>query len=223
MSLFVKIERFASRPRLLNLRGLQATIGEDDRGCIDTTRLKVPFFSIVSCNQIWWLITQNSSTVFNRVRLELGTTLKIRPDTAVECEDTRFTFFPTDPVSEVLAYSDLSLTELIEKKPIFERIPSLRLNLAGASRSFPLIPGIKLLVGSAPDCALFIESPSIASHHCTFINCGTQILVQALEGQFSLESDQSPERAVLDPPSRIILQPLGLPLEVIPWDDDKNL
>ena len=51
MSTYLRVERFGSEPRILNLRGIYGTLGEDRLGVLSSQAPIRPFFSIGAVDQ----------------------------------------------------------------------------------------------------------------------------------------------------------------------------
>lgn len=220
MSIFVKIERFGSRPRLIHLTGLESLLGEDEEGLISNSRVIKPCVSILSRGGKYWLVPTRPGVALTGKPMPPGARLELEPLTELSFLDFKFTFFPITGQSEVLAKSDQTFNILLDQAPALTGTPALSISLLSASREWPLIQGISLTVGSASHSTVCLDLPGVKANHCCFKNTAQGVLVQARQGEIRFSDGKTIGACVLNSSGAIALWPLGIELKVS-WPDGR--
>lgn len=200
MSLFIKIDRFASQPRLFRLRALASTFGEDNHGVLTLRRPNQAILGFFRFGERFLMVPSREGVKHNNRQLEVGESLVLSDGLKVTWQDYTFAFFLTSTRAEILAHAAAPIENLEDASDLAADWPILRVSLAQIEARFPLIPGIPIAIGRHEDNPICLDLEGIARHHCnvTFIsnetseNAGNQpeVNIESVEGEVLIRSQQ---------------------------------
>jgi hypothetical protein len=210
MSIFLRIERYGQAPRLLHLRHLFETIGEDSNGLIACGSPEKPFFTIHSGHGSYFLSLKTQAALLDDQPCPLNQPLPIKDQAILKGFDARFLFFCTKPPAEVLAYSSSSLNPNPSNMKI--TVPVVTYHTAGITRAWPLLCNTEIVVGCAPSCAVCLNFSGIAPRHCALNYNGSFTTIRALDGQLESAEGENFRWQQVTSDTRFRLAPGGLEL-----------
>ena len=211
MSLFIKIERFASLSRLVQSRSLHTMIGEDINGALVCAQPKRPYFSLYSLDDRCLLQSHCAGISVNQHELSMHGTVCFAGGDKIAYADYTFTIFTTSLQAEILAAAGAKM-EILSQDPPLAPMPRLIAHFSGMTRSFPLFPGLEMKIGSSPEVPIFIEAADVMPEHCSIQNKEGSLLVKPLQGRIAIDGRDVLNVAacaagteIFLPPSKLIL------------------
>jgi len=213
MSIFIRVQRFASEPSVMRLRGLHHTIGEDQKGILTSDRIAKVFLSIYCIDNRYMLKIEHDSCRLNGVPVARNEQAWIVEGDEISVADYRFLLVPGSAVAELLASKSLPLQDVMDANlDDSQHLPRASVHLGNLSRTFPLFEGVNFDIGSNADCSIYLDAPQIRERHCSLINRKGKIEVHELEGKVSTEPVASDQ--VLTQNSYIKLEPGNIELKI---------
>ena len=212
MSAFLRVERFGSEPRVVNLRGIYGTLGEDALGVLSCHTPARPFFSVGSVEHRHLVRFETGGFSVNGATIEQFGQVWVETGDVIEGRDYRFTLAFGSSAAEAWAYSTSTAPPLTEEIPTF---PHLEIQLSGLSKSIPLFPGIDLTIGRADSNCVVVNLDSVCSKHCQVTNRSSDIVVQPLEGDVSVNSQRITGATPVTRASTFKIEPVGVVVRVV--------
>ncbi|NLF24044.1 MAG: hypothetical protein GX589_00080 [Deltaproteobacteria bacterium] len=213
MSLFLKIDRFASQPRLVGVRSLCAHFGEDANGifvCMDPQK---PFFSIYAAEDRYLLQVHTPTLTLNKKTLHPTAATWLENQDCIEFGDYTFSVFITSSEAEVLTACGAKLEDLPDQS-LTPKPPRAILEHQELSRSFPLFPGLKMKAGCSQTAAIFIEAPDIFPEHFLIHNRDDGIYASPLQGSITINGQEILEEQLCPPGTVITLIPSDVRIQI---------
>lgn len=213
MSVYFKVERFAAKPKIIQIRGIHAELGEDQHGILTCRSPHKPYFSLYCIADNYLLKCQRPGLIINDKALADKEQKMLAENDKILCDDYTFHYIAASNAAEVLAAGLVNLEELVSEQLSEAKDIHLVYQLAGLKRSFPLFAGIDLQVGSSHQAAIHVEFPEVRPLHCSICRQKDgKVTVTALEGQVALEGHAAEETLQIRESSRFQLLPSGLEL-----------
>lgn len=216
MSIFLKIERFGSDAKLIQIRSLYATVGEDAQGIFTCEAPKSPFFCLYAVGDRTICKAEVEGVTREEESLPVGSQWYLASGDVLQIGDYTLTAFLTSSSAEVLAGAEGLPIETIES---FERelpsTPELVYHLASLQKRFPIFPGLKLRVGTSPEAEVVVDMPQVAALHAFIENQNGTVVVSPADGAVSVDGSPRTAPCVCEDNSMIELSPSGLELRVL--------
>lgn len=211
MSIYTKIERFESEPRLIQLRGLSAQLGEDQQGALTATNPTFPFFSIFSVDDRC-LLRAETGLFFDEEEFLPGKQSWLLNQNKIRVDDYKISLFVCSNKAEVLARSKEPVPlEILESA---SDLPYLEVKVAHLSRKFHLFPNIELTVGSGLNTSIKIDMVRLCPNHFSVNYHVDKVLLNPLEGSVLLDGQEIKGTKRIHSNCRLKLEPSGLEVKL---------
>ncbi len=213
MSLFIRVDKFGASPRLLHMRTLSMTLGEDHHGIIACDNIIKPLFSVFAVEQQYLIRVETRNVSINNQSFPYGYEMVLHSPTIIEGFDAKFTLVPVSTTAEIIARSAGLTSDEIDHE-ITRMLPRLEISLAGMSRVFPIFENIPLSIGSDPDDPIFIDLDDVRPNHCVLTFNNGNIEIEAKHGEIAKLDTQSISKIFLKENDSFRLLPTGLELKL---------
>lgn len=214
MSIFLRIERFAAAPRLLQCRDLVCVFGEDARGILGWSEVSVAYFSLRAQGAGYLLGLEQEGIVLNGQAAPYGYETLIEHSAKLCFRDSIIFIKVTSPLAEILARSPGQAPSKCRAVPDLPGWPAVSFEFIGVHRLVPLPPASEVVLGSNPDSAILVQLQGIAPHHCAFQSSEGTVVVYTLEGKIRDPALGHRERLVYEKSAKLTLEPLGLDIDI---------
>ena len=213
MSVFLKVEKFGASPKLLRLRSLCTSVGEEHRGILTCHAPAVLFFTLWYRNEELRLRACCDHLVCEGQELKRGDEVSIKLGAQAVLWDYTFTFFPVPTDCECLSACRASLASLDAAARSAPRAyPFLTYHLAGIRKRYPLRPNFQLVIGSSTDAAVYIDLPKVRPHHCRICYKDGAVHIVPADGGVATNGCEVSEKTILLSNAQLTLIPAQIEL-----------
>jgi hypothetical protein len=215
MSIYLKVWLDGAVPKLFCLRELHTTVGLDSCGQLSFSHSASQLFSLIVIGD-GYLITSSSQGIkldghlFDEATVSPGRIFRL------EAPGLKVIGAISSALSEILArapsnFNNFSLVEKSRTKSA--EIYSVCYELAGIKKLYPLPQSNEVSLGSSEKDGIYLPINGIKPNHLRFLAqdrltifpCGGSILHNGQEVRLPV---------MLDKPSTIVIQPIGIPIEI---------
>lgn len=214
MSLFIKAQRFASAPRLLRIRDLYVSIGEDQQGLLTSNPQGRCYFSLYVIDNRCLLQADCSSIRIGEQLLEKEQQIFLSDSAQIQVDDYQFTIISTPALAEVLAHSAGLVEEIIESSQAV-KTPTIEQHIGDCLRRYPILKGLIMTIGSDASATICVDLPRITPHHCKIAWDGSAVAVTPLDGSVLLNEESIGASRQITKSSRLTLEPSGFTVKIV--------
>lgn len=213
MSLIVRVDRFGSRPSIAKTRSFEWTIGEDALGLLTFFDPKTEWFNFEISSQGYDVKACVPNAKYNATDLAVGEFRGVSSGDTLQYDDYYFRCFLTNAIAE--AYCDntcisaSAISSGLRSKPV-----AVSYSLLSISKSFPLLPGACLRIGSDERDSIHLPIAGVEKEHCAVSLTGNELIVSPRNGAVSANGIVVKGNQKVARSSQIRIEPLGLPITI---------
>lgn len=213
MSVFVKVERFAAKPRLYRIRSLSCVVGEDKQGVFTIDQPEQPFFEFFAVGDRYLIRAKSSGFTIEDQAWSEGEDYWLNGELFVKGHDYAFSFFVTSSEAEI-AGSNPKVIEQLVGSDNRDRYPLATIALSGAFKSVGLFVGVLFSVGSSPADTIRIDLPEVVPGHFYLFYNGDSVEVRPGQGEVTVQGDKVVGPVSLKLDFSIVLEPIGFKVRI---------
>jgi len=210
MSTYIRVERYATESKILQIRTLHAVLGEDANGLLTQNNPNRSLLSLFTTKTSPIIRVEADNYCYNSVTVEKGFQTAFNCGDRLAGDDYTFIFFPSLDKAETLAYTNASLSYISNIGATSIDNLYLSIKLATLEKRAHLYRGITLTVGSSDNSTVQLDIKNIKSKHFSMRNTDKGIVVTPLDGNISYRGKMITGSIILQKNDKIILEPTGL-------------
>ncbi|MCB0328770.1 MAG: hypothetical protein KDD70_03880 [Bdellovibrionales bacterium] len=213
MSVYIKVQRRGREDRLLVLRQLHCTIGQDDDGLIVTSNASIPWFSIFASGVEYYLQSHQDDLVQLSDRDRTYSVTPLPKTLHLSVADYQLTIVTTEAESSLLAASSLP-TESMEKSTLIPRT-LLSVKVAHTEQTFPLFLGATGSLGQGDTDTLQLPFQGVLNSHLVFEQREDGAYFWSEVGSFQFNGKEYSSKPICIREGIIQLSPSAIEVEII--------
>lgn len=213
MSIHCRVDIGGCKPLFFSSRELFGEFGLDKSGIPGFGNYQHLLFSFRAKWNNYFIQIPDVEATHNNSPVDPTSPLHIKSSDILSFQEFSIQFLLTSPGTEVITCSAFSRNPLKSISTPDENTPKLSVQVAGCSRSFPVLPDSEFTIGSAFDDTIRLSLPGIEEAHCKFSRAQKSVMLSPGNGEIRLGQSQLKDSVHLHRNSRITLAPSGLQVE----------
>jgi len=214
MSLYIKVERYKSPPKIIQFRGLCTEIGEDQQGVLSCSPER-SFFLLCNRGHRTSLQAKEKNLRLNQEKFEPAQQRIIRTGDVLSANDYRFAFLSASLSAEALAYCKLGLKASRQAWLQPESQIQISLSLAASKKIFPCPNDRAFYLGTDPANAFVVNINGLAEKHCKILSKDNTLFITPLQGTVCWQGNTTTREIAVRQNGQVLLGPSALPLKIL--------